>query len=460
MAVKKKAIIIPVVIALLAGGGFYACTAMSKATQEAMMASVKYTAVPAGENDLSKMISTTGTVIGNGTVDVTTKLSCAVSEVNVSLGDQVNEGDLLCVFDSTELQEEYDSLKEQMDTTDEKTQDGHDKNERDLEAAKTKKENALARAQRAIDKAIKERDDAYNNFNKLVGEYNTAVENGDEFYDYATVNATIEQMRSGLSAYDDAVTAAQEAYKDTEVQYDDSIQNIQDVIDGEKYDTTTDTQKKLDKLSEQIEQCNVYAPQSGIITSLNVNAGSMPSSAALMTIVNTDKTVIELTIKETDISKISEGQSATVTSKVLPDQEFPAKISRIVNVLTTDPAGEKSGYKVEVTLDKANDALMIGMSATVDVITEEVGTKLSVPYSGVFEEDGESYVYVAMPANDEQGGYTAEKRKVRTGAEGDYYVEVVEGNISNGDLIIEQPDGDEGLPEVTDGARIQINEKK
>ena len=75
MAVKKKTIIIPVVVAVLAGGGLYACNAMSKAAKESMIANSKYSVIPAGQNDLSKVISTTGKVIGNGTVDVTTKLS-------------------------------------------------------------------------------------------------------------------------------------------------------------------------------------------------------------------------------------------------------------------------------------------------------------------------------------------------------------------------------------------------
>ena len=42
MAVKKKAIIIPTVIALLAGGGLYACNALSSAAKESMMANSKY----------------------------------------------------------------------------------------------------------------------------------------------------------------------------------------------------------------------------------------------------------------------------------------------------------------------------------------------------------------------------------------------------------------------------------
>ena len=461
MAVKKKTIIIPAVIALLAGGGLYACNAMSKAAQESLIANTKYSVIPAGQNDLSKVISTTGKVIGNGTVDVTTKLSCSVSKVNVSLGDMVKEGDLLCEFDTTELQEEYDSLKEQMENSDKKEKSDSSKNERDLEAAKSKKTAALARAQREIDKAVTARDDAYNKYNNLCNEYNSALERGDENYDYSTVWATLEQLKSGLSNYDDAVTLANDSYKDTESTCDDSIQRIQDLIDAEAFGTTDDNQKKLDKLAEQIEQCKVYASQSGIITALNVNEGSVPSSPSIMTIVNTDKTVIELTVKETDITKIEEGMSAKVTSKVLPGEEFSATITRIVNVVSNDVTaeGSSSGYKVEVTLDETNDKLLIGMSASVDVVINEIGEKLSVPYSGVFEEDGAEYVYVAEPADDEQGGYIAKKKKLVKGEESDFYVEVKSGEVKSGDLVIEDPVGGD-LPDVSDGARVQVNEKK
>ncbi|MCR5541988.1 MAG: efflux RND transporter periplasmic adaptor subunit [Ruminococcus sp.] len=461
MAVKKKTIIIPVVVAVLAGGGLYACNAMSKAAKESMIANSKYSVIPAGQNDLSKVISTTGKVIGNGTVDVTTKLSCSVSKVNVSLGDMVKEGDLLCEFDTTELQEEYDSLKAQMDNSDKKEKSDSSKNERDLEAAKAKKDSALARAQREIDKAVTARDNAYEKYNNLCNEYNAALERGDQNYDYGTVWATLEQLKSGLSTYDDAVTLANDSYKDTESTCNDAIQKLQDVIDDEAFDTGSDNQKKLDKLAEQIEQCKVYAPQSGIITALNVNEGSVPSAPSIMTIVNTDKTVIELTVKETDITKIAEGMKAKVTSKVLPGEEFTASITRIVNVVSTDVTaeGSESGYKVEVTLDETNDKLLIGMSASVDVTIEEVGEKLSVPYSGIIEEDGAEYVYVAEPADDEQGGYIAKKKKVVKGAESDFYVEVKSGEVKSGDLVIMEPEGGD-LPDVSDGARVQVNEKK
>ena len=456
MAVKKKVIIIPTVAVLLAGGGLYACSAMSKMSQN-MMAGMEYTVIRAGKNDLSQIISTTGKVIGNGKVDVTTKLTCTVSEVKVSLGDHVKEGDVLCVFDSTELQDEYDSLKKQLDNSDMKTEDGHNKNERDLEAAETKKQTAVERAQRAIDSAKRDRDNAYNAYNKSVSEYNAHANAGDPV-DYDSLSAALDKEYASLSAYDDAVDKAIEAYNDAVTQGDEAIQNAKDQIKAEEYSDDNEIQKKLDKLEEQIEQCVVKAPQSGIITALNVNEGTIPTSAALMTIVNTDKTVIEFTLKETDFVKVKEGMSAVVTSKVAPDQKCHAKITRLVNVLSTPAAeGETAGYKAEVTLDDANDSLLIGMSATVDITVDDIGEKLSVPYTGIVEEDGNSFVYVAVPKDDEQGGYEVQKKSIVPGVETDFYTEVAGGDVQEGDRIIEEPVGGD-LPDVKEGARIQINE--
>ena len=455
MAIKKKVIVIPAVALVLAGGGLYACSSLSKMSQN--LPGMEYTVVKASKNDLSQMISTTGKVIGNGKVDVTTKLTCTVAEVKVSLGDHVKEGDVLCVFDSTDLEEEYESLKKQLSNSDLKEEDGHNKNERDLQAAQTKKQTAIERAQRAIDSAKRDRDNAYNAYNKSVQEYNAHANAGDEL-DYASMSAALDKEYAALSAYDDAVDKAIEAYNDAVTQGDEAIQNAKDQIKAEEYSDDDEIQKKLDKLKEQIDQCVVKAPQSGTITALNVNEGTIPTSAALMTIVNTDKTVIEFTLKETDFVKVQEGMSAVVTSKVTPDDKNDAKITRLVNVLSVPTTeGEAAGYKAEVTLDKTNDKLLIGMSATVDITVDSVGEKLSVPYSGIVEEDGKNYVYVAVPMDDEQGGYEVKKKSIIPGIESDFYTEVAGGDVMEGDRIIEDPIGGD-LPDVREGERIQIHE--
>ena len=97
------------------------------------------------------------------------------------------------------------------------------------------------------------------------------------------------------------------------------------------------------------------------------------------------------------------------------------------------------------------------MSATVDITVDSVGEKLSVPYSGIVEEDGKNYVYVAVPMDDEQGGYEVKKKSITPGIESDFYTEVAGGDVMEGDRIIEDPIGGD-LPDVREGERIQIHE--
>lgn len=421
----------------------------------------KYSVIPAGVNDLSKRISATGNVTGNGTVEVTSKLTAEISEVKVSLGDHVKKGDVLCVFDSTEIQEKYDELKDKLEKSDKKTESSHDKNIRDLEAAKTKKTTSLNRAQRELDKAISERDNAYKAYNDLVNEFNSHLsdppaEDGNG-YDFAGVDAQLEAMYPLLADYDAAVIKAQDSYDDTVEDCDEAIQAIQDIIDAEEFGDDSEASKQLNEYAEMLEQCTVTAPQDGVVTAVNVNEGTIPSAPSLMTIVNTDQTVIELTVKETDIVRINEGMSAIVSSNVLPGEEFPAKLTRIVNVMSNDAMADgASGYKVEVTLDTPNEQLLIGMSASVEITIDDVGEKISVPYSGIVEEDGKSFVYIAVSEGEEAGVYTAKKTEVTIGTEADFYTEITSGNISEGDLIIENPKGNEFLEPVTDGGRIAV----
>ena len=473
MAKKNKIIIAALITVMVGGGGYVLISGIRNTSKNMAMMTSSYSVIEAGENDLSKTISASGSVIGNGTVDITTKLTCEVSEVKVSLGDHVKKGDVLCVFDDTQLQDSYDELKKQISTADKKTDSTHEKNARDLKNAKAKKETSVARAQRAVNKAISERDKAYADYNKKVDEYNSHLndppaEDGMG-YDLETASAALDQLYEGLSAYDDAVTTAQDAYTDTVEQCDEAIQAIQDLIDAEEFESTDESEKQLKELKEQLDSCTITAPQDGVITALNVNEGTIPSSASLMTIVNTDKTVIELTLRETDITRIEEGMAAEVTSKVLPDEKLPAKITRIVNVLSAGDAMDAAagtasdgGYKVEVTLDSPNDTLLIGMSASVEITLTDTGKKLSVPYSGIVEEDDKQYVYVATPDKDsgKKGPktYTVKKTEITTGVESDFYTEVVSGDIKDGDLIVENPQGDEISQPVEDGGRIIVNE--
>ena len=97
-----------------------------------------------------------------------------------SVGQSVNAGDVLCIFDSTDLQQQYDTLSKNQTNSENQTANQHKINERNLESAKKDKEINLQQAQRAIDDEIEAQNEAYNKEAKLVDELNAQISRRDD----------------------------------------------------------------------------------------------------------------------------------------------------------------------------------------------------------------------------------------------------------------------------------------
>ena len=98
-----------------------------------------------------------------------------------------------------------------------------------------------------------------------------------------------------------------------------------------------------------------------------------------------------------------------------------------------------SGYSADITIDSKNTDLLIGMTASGRIILESVEGVVSVPYSAIVEDEGETFVYKATKNSD--SSYTISKVTVEKGLEGKYYTEIKSGDINEGDLVITAPEG-------------------
>ena len=181
------------------------------------------------------------------------------------------------------------------------------------------------------------------------------------------------------------------------------------------------------------------APKSGIITSLNVAEGSIPTTDALMTIEDKDTLKITVQIAESDILKVQEGLPAVVKTTATGDKEFPATVSRVVNIYKAGTANamgtSTGGYSAEITINEKDSGLLIGMSAKVRIVLDEKKDVLAVPYESIVEdEDGSKHVIIAEKQPDNT--YHAKLAKVETGLEGSYYTEVTSTELKEGDRIV------------------------
>ncbi|MDE7120848.1 MAG: HlyD family efflux transporter periplasmic adaptor subunit, partial [Oscillospiraceae bacterium] len=296
---------------------------------------------------------------------------------------------------------------------------------------------------------------------KASQEYQTAEMN------VQTKEASLEAIRDQLDTYDKAVQSALDAYDTTERSANITIQNYQDILDAEQFQQNSDSGTELQKLADSIAECTVTAPKSGVITSLNIAQGSIPTTDALMTIEDTDSLKITVQINEADILKIQEGMPAVVKTSATGDQEFDATVNRVVNIYNSSAQGGASGmgansgtgsgnYSAEITLNQATDSnLLIGMNAKVKIILSEKEHVLAVPYDAIVtdtDETGEESSHVMLAVANSDGTATAKAVKIEKGMEGSYYTEIISSEIQEGDQIITSPgnyqDGDL-LPAIT-----------
>ena len=485
-AKKKKKWLKPVIIiAVLA----VVIAVASKACASSMNSAVQMMSVATCDRvstqDLINYVSVSGTVSSSNTINITGNIDQKVKSLNVKVGDNVKKGDILCEFDSSALQEEYDNLAQTAEKSQGAEDYSHNINIRNLNKAKSDRNDSLNKAQQAIDSALNKRDKAYSDYNSKVEEFNRLnVEAGELYaqimkdsqqnisqnYDdeesmstygalqqtddrmtryqelkakAETIDASLDAMKEQLSVYDDAVDSAYDAYKEVEKSADNMVQSAQDTIDAEKFSSSDNsTQSQLKKLQERIDECTVKAPEDGVITQLNVTVGSIPTNANIIVLENTDELVIKGKVNENDILRVEEGLPVEIKTGATQDKIINGKVKRIEKIVSSNNSlmteNATGGYTVEISIDDKDSPLLIGMNASAKIILARQDEALSVPYDAGGENDG-YFVFVAIPA--ENNMYRIEKKSIEKGFEGDYYTEIKSGDLKENDIVITNPSG-------------------
>ena len=139
------------------------------------------------------------------------------------------------------------------------------------------------------------------------------------------------------------------------------------------------------------EKTTIYAPMAGRVTRLNVEAGETAiqgtfnkDAATLLTI--SDMSVLETKVKvdETDVARISIGDSAVVQIDAFPDTTFVGRVTKISNSSVKGAAVQQSAdqavdYEVTVQLLNPPQETRPDFSATAKVVTDTRKAVMSIP---------------------------------------------------------------------------------
>lgn len=267
----------------------------------------------------------------------------------------------------------------------------------------------------------------------------TAYEDAKAAYEKAqsdvnTARSTYEKAKSATVSACEAYEKYQDAREQAQDVYEEAIEKATDTYEQAKLNdqliSDNDEKDKIEEYEEQLEDCVVYAPMSGVITSLSVEAGEIFGGGTIYEIQDQNYFVVEASVDEYDIVELAKGMSAYVKTDSMGDEEMEAELTYVAPTGTSGmQMGSASGtasYEIEITIKEPQERLRSGMTAQVSISLEESKEALAVPYDCVQTNvRGESVVYV-----DENG----ERKEVvvETGLETDYYTEIISDEIQEG----------------------------
>jgi HlyD family secretion protein len=228
----------------------------------------------------------------------------------------------------------------------------------------------------------------------------------------------------------------------------------------------------------------IYAPMSGRVTRLNVENGETAimgtlnkDAATLLTIA--DMSVLETKVKvdETDVARISLGDSAVIQIDAFPDTTFIGRVTKISNSAVKAAAQQQANadqavdYEVTIQLLNTPAETRPDFSATAKIITDSRRNALSIPIIALTVRENEALakedtaVGLGKPKpkkevgkKDVEGVFVVGAdnkvtfRPVKVGVAGEKHFEVLSG-LKQGDRIVAGTY--QAIRELKDGALIR-----
>lgn len=262
----------------------------------------------------------------------------------------------------------------------------------------------------------------------------------------------VEDLADAQVAYDGALAAADAAAQAAAAVIPItavppfSEQSAQAQLDGAQASVTAASnavdaaQKAYDQAVEEANKRTIKSPIAGTVVSVGAVAGQAVGSGAsgtgsLVKIADISKMEVTVQVNEIDISNIKAGQAATCTFSALPGVELKGVVTSVASTSTSGGEGSFGGgvvtYAVTIRIDKPGTKVKPGMTANVNIKTQDAPDVLVIPVMALEEVGGHSYVYVVV----DQETYATEQREVTLGARSTTDVVVTSG-LSEGDVIL------------------------
>jgi len=200
-------------------------------------------------------------------------------------------------------------------------------------------------------------------------------------------------------------------------------------------------------LKRELTYYSLGSPMDGIITAREVEANENISSGQVVAVVQAGDTIeVEAGIPELWITRIHQGQAASIVYPAMPDKRFGGRVTEVA--FESDP--ETHTYPVTLVMEGARADIRPGMPASV-VFRFERGEKvpaLLVPVHAVAKDYEGHFLYTVEKTGEGAGVVT--KRRVTIGRMMSDGFEITSG-LQGGEKVVAT-----GISFLTDGKKVKL----
>lgn len=379
-----------------------------------------------------------------------TEFENARETVKIAIDEQTNNGIRFLVdkdtfgsyqidgSESLEISDIYDAASSTGDTT---------SIDNALESMKLARDN-YNKLPNQIDQTISEKT---NQIAILQEQYNTALKTEE------SLKSAYEQASSAEDNKYDAYVKSARSKEDTERNNASTIANKTDSLTTSKLNASTSgnsDKNQVESYNEQLKDCTVKSPISGVITAMNIEQGDTYSGNVIATIEDISSYKITTEIDEYDIVDVKPGQKVVIKTNGTGDLKLDGTVESVAPRATTTSGGNSSEvtYTVTITVDTPCEDLKLDMTAKLSIILESKDNVLTVPYNAVMEDqDGNYYIEIQEYAGNTpaDGNKPAKRIAITKGIESDYYIEVISSEVKEGmQVIVQETEDTQSIPNM------------
>jgi HlyD family secretion protein len=300
---------------------------------------------------------------------------------------------------------------------------------------------------------------------KLFVDYNSVVKKGQTIaqIDPAIFNAQVQQSKGNYmnaqanlaKAGADVVDAKRTLERNRQLLHDGVVSQSDFDSAETKYEEARSAVKAAEgsvaqtlgsylQAQTNLRYSTIKSPVNGIVVSRNVDVGQTVAASfqtpTLFTIAqDLTKMQIDTSVDEADIGKVKVGQLARFTVDAYPETQFSGVVAQVRNapIITQNVVT----YDVVITVDNKDLKLKPGMTANVNIEVMRKDNVLKIPSAALRFRPEEGTVPTGKSRPAGRQVFVLKEGKpvsvpVKTGAIDDSSVELVEGNLHQGDDVI------------------------